>query len=152
MSKNFKVYVKSILLPLVLGGIVGFIISGFMDYGILKKPFFAPPSILFPVVWTILYILMGFSYGFLKANSLTDSKINSIYYWQLFVNLLWPIAFFVLKWRLFAFLWILLLDVLIGIMIFRFYEKNKISAFLQIPYLLWSLFATYLNLYIYLLN
>lgn len=152
MSKNFKIYAKSILIPLVLGGIVGFIISKFMDYSTLEKPILAPPSILFPIVWSVLYILMGISYGILDSNSLVDSQINSIYYLQLFVNLLWPIAFFVLKWRLFAFIWILLLAVLIVIMIFRFYNKNKIAGLLQIPYLLWTLFATYLNLFIYLLN
>ena len=152
MSKNFKTFAKAILIPVILGGIVGFIISGFIDYNSLEKPFLSPPSILFPIIWTILYILMGVSYGILDSKSLVDSKINSIYYLQLFVNLLWPIAFFVLKWRLFAFLWILLLDVLICIMIIRFYDKNKLSAILQTPYLLWTLFATYLNLFIYLFN
>ena len=152
MSKKFKIYAKSILIPIILGGIVGFIISKFMDYNTLEKPFLAPPSILFPIVWSILYILMGISYGILDSNSLVDNNINLIYYLQLFVNLLWPIAFFVLKWRLFAFIWILLLAVLIVIMIVKFYRKNKIAGLLQIPYLLWTLFATYLNLFIYLLN
>ena len=151
MSK-FKIYAKSILIPLILGGIVGLIISGFMDYNSMQKPFLAPPSILFPIVWTILYILMGVSYGILDSNSLVDSNINTIYYLQLFVNLLWPIAFFVLNWKLFAFLWIILLDILIALMILKFYSKNKVSGLLQIPYLLWSIFASYLNLSIYLLN
>ena len=152
MSEKFKIYFKSILVPVILGGIVGFIISGFIDYNTLEKPFFAPPGFVFPIVWSILYVLMGISYGILKSNSLVDSSINSIYYLQLFFNLLWPIAFFVLKWRLFAFVLILILVVLIVIMIIRFYNKNKLSGLLQIPYLLWTLFATYLNLFIYLLN
>jgi len=71
---------------------------------------------------------------------------------QLLVNALWPIFFFVLKWRLFAFLWILLLLALVVVMIIRFYRKNKIAGLLQIPYLLWTTFATYLNLGVYLLN
>lgn len=95
---------------------------------------------------------MGISYGILKLNSLVDSKINLVYCSQLFVNLLWSIIFFVLKWRLFAFLWIILLLVLIIIMIFEFYKKNKTAALLQIPYLLWTVFATYLNLGVYLFN
>ena len=152
MSKNFKTYAKAILIPLILGGIVGFIISKFIDYNSLEKPLFSPPSIVFPIVWSILYILMGISYGILDNNSLVDSNINLIYYLQLFVNLLWPIAFFVLKWRLFAFFWILLLAILIFVMIIKFYSKNKTAGLLQIPYLLWTLFATYLNLFIYLLN
>lgn len=151
MSK-LKTYVKSISIPVIVGILVSLIISGSIDYNSLEKPFLAPPSILFPIIWSILYILMGVSYGILKDNSLTDSSINTIYYLQLFVNALWPIAFFILKWRLFAFIWIVLLAILVGIMIVRFYRKNKIAGLLQIPYLLWTLFATYLNLSIYLLN
>lgn len=151
MSK-FKTYLKAIVIPLAVGGIVGLLISGSMDYGSLEKPFFAPPSILFPIVWTILYILMGVSYGILDSNMLVDSEISSIYYSQLVVNALWPIAFFILKWRLFAFLWIILLLVLIIVMAIRFYERNKIAGLLQIPYILWVSFASILNLSIYLLN
>lgn len=151
MNKSWT-YIKSILVPVILGGIVGFIISGFIDYNSLQKPPFAPPSILFPIIWTILYILMGVSYGRLKSKELTDEKINMIYYLQLVINLLWPIFFFVLKWRLFAFFWIILLDIAVIIMNMRFYKKDKIAGLLQIPYILWSFFATYLNLGIYLLN
>ena len=151
MSK-FKIYFKSIIIPLLVGGIVGFIISGSMDYNSLEKPFLAPPSITFPIVWTILYTLMGVSYGFLATNSLIDYNINFIYYLQLFVNALWSIIFFILKWRLFAAVWIIILAILISIMIVRFYNKNKIPGLLQIPYLIWTLFATYLNISIYLLN
>ena len=103
-------------------------------------------------MWTILYFLMGLSYGILNSNGLITNKINNIYYLQLGVNALWPIAFFIFKWRLFAFIWILLLDILICIMIYRFYKKNKTAAYIQIPYLIWSLFASYLNISIYLLN
>lgn len=149
---NFKIYLRSILIPVIVGAIVGFITSNFIDYNSLQQPPFAPPSILFPIVWSILYVLMGVSYGILESNSLIDSGINSIYYGQLFVNALWSIFFFVLKWRFFSFLWILLLLVLIIIMIIRFYNKNKVAGLLQIPYLLWVSFATYLNFTIYLLN
>lgn len=151
MSK-FKIYTKAILIPVIVGGIVGFLISGSIDYNSLEKPFLAPPSIVFPIVWSILYVLMGISYGILDSNSLVDSKINTIYYSQLFVNALWPIAFFILKWRLFSFLWIILLLVLIIIMTIQIYRKNKIAGLIQIPYILWTSFATYLNLGIYLLN
>lgn len=149
---KFKVFAKSILIPVIIGGIVGLIISGSIDYISLQKPVFSPPSILFPIVWTILYILMGISYGILKSNNLTDSKINLIYYLQLFVNAMWSIIFFTLKFRLFAFIWIIILDILVIIMIIKFYNKNKLSGLLQLPYLLWILFASYLNLSIYLLN
>lgn len=151
MSK-LKLYVKSIAIPVLVGGIVGIIISRSIDYNSLQKPFLAPPSIVFPIVWSILYILMGISYGILKSNSLVDSKINFIYYLQLFFNALWPIFFFTFKWRLFSALWIILLAILIIIMIIQFYKKNKLAGLLQIPYLLWTLFATYLNISTYILN
>ncbi len=149
---NIKIYIKSILIPVIVGAIIGIIISPAMDYNNLQMPDLAPPSIVFPIVWTILYTLMGISYGILKSNNLVDKEIDSIYYGQLLVNALWSIFFFVLKYRLFSFLWILLLAVLVIIMIIRFYRKNKIAGLLQIPYILWVLFATYLNFTIYVLN
>lgn len=150
--EKVKVYIKSILVPVIVGGIVGLVISKFIDYDILQKPFLAPPSLAFPIVWTILYVLMGISHGMLKIKDVTDEKTDSIYYLQLAVNALWPIAFFLLKWRLFAFIWIILLAILIILMIIRFYNKDKVAGLLQIPYLLWTLFAAYLNIGIYILN
>ena len=146
------VYIKSILVPLLIGGFVGLVTSNYTNYNTLIQPIFAPPAILFPIVWTILYTLMGISYGILKSNSLTDDKINTIYYSQLFVNALWSFLFFVFQWRLFSFFWILLLIVLVILMIIEFYKKNKVAGLLQIPYLLWISFASILNLSIYLLN
>ena len=151
MNKTFN-FIKAILLPVIVGGAVGFLISGFMDYSELNKPNLAPPSIVFPVVWTILYILMGISYGILKNNNLVDSSINFVYYLQLIVNALWSVFFFIFDWRLFSFFWIILLIYLVLDMIFKFYEKNKLAGLLQIPYLLWLIFAAYLNFGIYLLN
>ncbi len=139
-------------MPVVLGSVVGFITSGSIDFSMLIKPSFAPPAILFPIVWTILYILMGISYGILKTKNLTNDRINKIYYLQLIINLLWSIVFFTFKWRLLAYLGILLLIVLVMLMIKEFYEKNKTSGLLQIPYLIWIVFASFLNLSIYLLN
>ena len=151
MSK-VKIFLKSILTPVIIGALVGLFISKSMDYKYLEKPFLAPPGFLFPIVWTILYILMGISYGILKYKNLNDTKIKKIYYSQLFVNALWSIFFFFLKWRLFSFFWIILLDFLVIIMISSFYKKNKLAGLLQIFYLIWILFASYLNISIYLLN
>lgn len=150
--EKIKIYIKSILIPVIIGGLVGLLISNFIDYNSLQKPPLAPPGILFPIMWTILYIFMGISYGILKSDKLIDSKINRIYYLQLFINAMWSILFFILKWRLFAFIWILLLAVSVIVMIVHFYKKNKLSGILQIPYLLWVLFASYLNFAIYILN
>ncbi len=152
MSK-FKTYAVSILIPLILGGFVGYLTMGSMEkYNSLQMPALSPPEILFPIVWGILYTLMGISYAILKTNGQTTPEINFIYYFQLFVNLLWPIAFFVLEWRLFAFFWLLLLIALVIIMAVKFYQKNKLAGILQIPYILWTLFAAYLNLAVFLLN
>ena len=151
MSK-LKIYVKSILFPILIGLIIGLFTSGSMNYSNLNQPPLAPPAILFPIVWTILYTLMGVSDGILTANSLHDDTSKFIYYLQLFVNALWSIIFFTLKFRFFAFLWIILLAILIVWMIREFYKKNKLSAYLQIPYFLWALFATYLNFSIWWLN
>ena len=95
---------------------------------------------------------MGVSYGLLDTRGLVDTNINRIYYAQLIVNIIWPILFFVLKVRLFSCFWIILLLILIIAMIVAFNKKHKLAAYLQIPYLLWTLFATYLNIGIYLLN
>ncbi len=150
--KNLIKYVKAILVPLILGTIIGFITSGSMDFDMLIKPSFAPPAVFFPIVWSILYVLMGISYGILKTKNLANDKINKIYYAQLIVNLLWSIIFFTFRLRLIAYLWILFLIVLVIIMINKFYEKNKLSGLLQLPYLVWIVFASFLNLSIYLLN
>lgn len=150
--KKIKIYAKSIAIPVIVGAIIGIIISKFIDYNVLIKPKFAPPSIAFPIVWSILYIVMGISYGILKSNNLTEKNIDAIYYMQLFFNAMWSIFFFMFKWRLFSFLWLIILDVLVFIMIYKFYEKNKTAGLIQIPYMIWVLFASYLNISIYLLN
>ena len=152
MSKT-KTYLKTIILPILIGGIIGLITSSSMnDFKMLTKPILAPPGILFPIVWTILYILMGVSYGIILTNNLDTPEIKKTYYAQLFVNALWPIIFFSLKLRFLALIWLLLLLGLVIRMIYLFYQQKKVAGLLQIPYLLWLLFATYLNLFIWLLN
>ena len=149
---NLKIYIKSILIPVIVGGIIGLIINPFINYGSLNKPPLAPPGILFSIIWPILYVLMGISYGILKSKKLVDSKISIVYYVQLGINALWSIFFFLLKWKLFSFIWILVSDVIVIYMIVLFYQKNKVAGILQVPYLLWILFASYLNIAIYVLN
>lgn len=137
--------------PIILGSLVGFIINGYIDYNSLAKPFLAPPSWIFPVMWSIIYLLMGISY-YIYRKDYEDTIVSIIYYIQLFVNLLWSIIFFVFKFRLFACIWIVLLDVFVLFMIYLFWNKKRLSAYLNIPYMLWILFATYLTIGIYLLN
>ena len=141
-----------LFLPLILGSLIGILISNYIDYNLLNKPPLAPPKILFPIAWTTIYILMGISYFIYKNDIENDQKLNIVYYLQLFVNLFWSIIFFILKNRLLASLWIIILDLLVIYLIYLFYKKKKVSAYLNIPYLLWIIFATYLTIGIYFLN
>ena len=140
-----------LFLPVVLGSLVGFMISGSIDYKELIQPPLAPPSRLFPVMWTIIYLLMGLSYYLFKQDNNNDC-ISRLYYIQLGVNLLWSIIFFVFKLRLLACIWIIILDILVGVMIYWFYSNKKVSGYLNILYMVWILFATYLTIGIYVLN
>lgn len=140
-----------LFLPVFLGSLVGFLLSGKIDYPELVKPPLSPPGIVFPIVWTILYLLMGISYYLFRKEE-NFGTTSLIYYAQLGVNLLWSIVFFLFQWRLFSVFWILLLDFLVGWLLLLFYQKKKVSSYLLIPYFLWILFATYLTIGIYLLN
>lgn len=142
-----------LFLPLILGSLIGILISGNINYQELIKPPLAPPKILFPIVWTIIYLLMGISYYiFRKKTKYSITLESTIYYIQLIINLFWSIIFFILKWRLLATVWIILLDILVIYMIYLFYQRIKIAAKLNILYLVWILYATYLTIGIYLLN
>lgn len=144
--------VKNIAVPVIVGGVVGWIISGSIDYELLSKPPLAPPKLLFPVVWSVLYLLMGISFAITDRDRSALKENKEIYYLQLAVNAIWPILFFNLKLRLLAFIWLILLAVLIVLMIQRFSKQSRLAAYMQIPYLLWTVFASYLNIGIYLLN
>lgn len=140
-----------ILIPVLLGTIVGLLTSG--SYKDMIQPSFAPPGIVFPIVWAILYTLMGISsYIVLESNSYSKDEAIFIYIAQLIVNLLWSFFFFTFKWYFFSFIWILLLIFLVYFMIKRFYNISKISGYIQIPYIIWLIFATILNFSIFTLN
>ena len=149
---RFKNYLESILVSLGLGILVSLLLRGSFNYDDLVKPPLAPPQILFPIVWTILYTLMGISYGVLKEKRLNTNEIRSVYYSQLFVNLIWPLIFFGLELRGIALIIIVVLVLLVIRMIIEFYNKNKLAGLLQVPYLVWLIFATYLKYQAYILN
>ena len=150
--KNKWILAKNVILPIILGGLVGLIISQFIDYNTLQKPPLSPPGFIFGIVWSILYLLMGIAYGILVYKGKSNVEVSKIYWTQLIVNLIWPILFFVFKLRLFSSVWIILLLILVIDMIIKFYKKDKIISYSQIPYLLWIMFATYLNIGVYILN
>ena len=152
--KNRNVYFFFIAVSLFVGAAASLLTSGNMNiYSSVITPPLSPPSIVFPIVWTFLYLLLGISAA--RIYIANDKKWNtSLTIWalQLAVNFFWSLIFFNLQAFLFAFIWLILLWVLIVIMIFMFYQKDKIAAYLQIPYLIWVTFAGYLTLGIYLLN
>ena len=150
--KNKWILVKNIVIPIALGGLVGLIISQFMDYNTLQKPPLSPPGFIFGIVWSILYLLMGIAYGILVYKGKSDAEVSKIYWTQLIINLIWQILFFVFKLRLFSSIWIIILLILVISMVIKFYKKDKIIGYSQIPYLLWIMFATYLNIGVYILN
>lgn len=151
MKNKLKKFFQ-IFLPLIIGGLVSIIIKNKIDYLKLIKPPFAPPKILFPIAWSIIYLLMGISYKKLNDTATPTNKEKAIYYLQLTVNALWSIIFFYFKLRLLSCFWIILLIFLVLWMLILFYHKNKNSSYLNIPYFIWILFATYLTVGIYILN
>lgn len=153
-SSNKSLFIMFLLIPLAAGSISA-LLSGNMSgsYASFAKPSFAPPGILFPIVWTILYLLMGISsYLIVQSDHPDKCPALLIYFIQLFFNFVWSILFFGFSNYLLAFFWLLLLILLIIIMIVRFYKIKPLAAYLQIPYLLWCIFAAVLNFSVYLLN
>ena len=155
--KNQKILLfLSLLIPLAVGSIAAFITRDGIDtYQMMKTPFLAPPAWLFPIVWTILYILMGLSfYWIMSTESSQKEKEKAIllYEYQLVVNFLWPTFFFSFEWYLFSFLWLVLLWILVLLMILSFWKIDKRAAIINLPYLLWLTFAAYLNLAVWWVN
>ena len=136
MKINYKRLIIFILIPVLLGSFVGLIAV------YPNKVDSIIPSWIFPVVWTILYILMGVSSYIIYEDI---NEIPKIFIIQLVVNLLWSFIFFSFRLFVLAYLWILLLIILVSIMIVRFIRINKLAGYLQIPYIIWLLIASYLN-------
>ncbi len=156
MTKKIKTYIIGLVIPLAVGILSALLTMSNMDiYKDITKPEIAPPAILFPIVWTVLYILMGISSVIIYNSEASEKDKKTallIYALQLCVNFFWSIIFFNQRAFVFSFVWLVLLWILIVIMIINFSKINKLSAYLQIPYLLWVSFAGYLNLSIFLLN
>ncbi len=152
-SQDRSVLIISILVPLLIGSLSAILSGNMSTYSTLNKPAFSPPGILFPIVWFILYVLMGISsYIILTSESPEARNALKTYALQLFFNFGWSIIFFRFSFYLLAFFWLLILIFLIIVMIKQFYKISPIAAYLQIPYLIWCLFAAYLNFSIYLIN
>lgn len=151
---NLKHLAISLAISLGVGILSGISTMGSMEnFEKISKPPLTPPGIVFPIVWFILFTLMGISsYIIYESDSQNSKNALTVYGIQLVVNFIWPLLFFNMQAYLFSFIWILLLWILIIIMIVQFYKISKPAALLQIPYLLWVTFATYLNFGVFLLN
>lgn len=139
MKLNKQLLFLCIAIPLIVGLVAALLTQNSMEvFGYVSKPPLAPPAWLFPVAWTILYILMGISsYLILTSGAETEEIAGAIriYAYQLVVNFLWPTFFFNFGWYLFSFIWLILLWVLVLVMILRFKNINPVAAYLNIPYL-----------------
>ncbi len=153
-KEDIFTFVKALLLPLAVGGFAALLTMGSMEqFAAINQPPLSPPGVLFPIVWTILYALMGIaSYLIYISGDSGSEEALLIYALQLAVNFFWSLFFFNFELYLFSFFWLLLLWGLILATIILFYRINKAAAYLLIPYLLWVTFAGYLNFGIYLLN
>ena len=155
-EKNGKTLLLCLLIPLAAGGLGALLGGGFGEsYGAMYEPLLSPPGWVFPIVWTALYLLMGWaSYLVLTSEASEPRKRRAltVYAAQLGLNLLWPLFFFRLGWYVFAFIWLiaLLAAVLACRLLFRYIEKR--AGDLLLPYVIWLFFAAYLNLGVAILN
>ena len=154
MWKRIRPYVLSIAIALAVGGLSALVTNDSMKfYEHLMKPPLAPPGTVFPIVWTILFVLMGISAALVYTSDNTaKNRALTLYAVQLVVNFFWPVFFFVIQARLFSFFWLLLLLVLVIAMTVQFSKHSKLAAWLQAPYIAWLIFAAYLNMAAYILN
>lgn len=140
-------------IPLAVGGLSALLTKNSMDtFAAINKPVLSPPGWLFPVVWTILYILMGIASYLVLISEKPHTAAFTVYGIQLIFNFFWSIIFFDLELYMFAFIWLVILWFLILKTTCMFYQISKPAGYLMLPYLLWVTFAGYLNLSIYLLN
>lgn len=155
-EKNWKTLLLCLAVPLAAGGIGALLAGGFGEsYGAMYKPLLSPPGWVFPVVWTVLYLLMGYAGWLVLTSDASEPRRRralTVFGVQLLLNLLWPLLFFRLGWYGFAFVWLLLLilAVLLCLLLFRYIVKR--AGDLLVPYLLWLFFAAYLNLGAAILN
>ena len=152
---KWKYYIGSILLVLAVGTVAGLLTrAGTMQYAELAKPTFSPPAAVFPIVWTILYTLMGIGLAriFLSEAAQVRNQGLNLFWLQLFFNFMWSILFFNYKAYGIAFFWLLVMLALILAMIKKWYKTDPLAAKLQIPYALWVAFAGILNFAVWQLN
>ena len=155
-KKTWKPYVWGILFMEAVGALSGWLSRDGMKLytETVTQPPLSPPLILFPIIWGILYALMGISAAriYLSPPSPARSRGLNLFVLQLVLNFFWSLIFFNTQAFLLAFFWLLLLWLLVLGMILVFRKIDPLAGWLQIPYLLWLTFAAYLNLGVWVLN
>ena len=155
-NTTWKTYAFWIVFTELVGFLAGLLTrEATQIYGTtVQQPALAPPAIVFPIVWTILYALMGIGAArvYLMPPSVARSRGLLLYLVQLFFNFFWSIIFFNFQAFGLAFVWLVVLWVLIFWMILTFRRVDPLAAWLQVPYLLWVTFAGYLNFGVWMLN
>lgn len=156
MKFSLRIFLICLAIPLIVGATAGLITKDSMEiFGMLDKPPLSPPGWLFPVVWTVLYAMMGAASYFILMSGAEQKQIRlslGVYALQLVFNFLWSILFFNAGLYFFSFAWILVLWGLIILTTVLFFRISKPAGYLMIPYLLWVTFAAYLNLGVAILN
>lgn len=156
VKRNWKVYAFWVVLCELVGIVSGLLSrEGIAVYNVIvAKPPFTPPAWIFPVVWTILFALMGISAArvSLSAPSNARSWGLNVFIAQLVVNFFWPLFFFNLQVFGFAFIWLILLWILVAFTIYLFWKVDCADAWLLVPYLAWLTFAAVLNGAVWLMN
>ena len=155
MWTKIKPYVGFSALALLVGGLSSVITQGEMEaFSALRQPPLSPPGWVFPVAWTILYLLMGVGMAIVWRSSDGEARRRAVTLWgiHLAANFLWPLLFFLWQLRLFSLVWLVVLLILVAKMTSEFEKSSVNAARMQIPYLLWLLFAAYLNLGVWILN
>lgn len=153
---TWKTYLFWIVLAEAVGGLSALFTKDSMELynTVISQPPLSPPAIVFPIVWGILYALMGISAARIRLSPQTAAKKAGInlFIAQLIVNFFWSLIFFNAQAFGFSLLWLILLWVLVFLMIRAFYKVDPLAALLQIPYLVWLTFAAYLNAGVWYLN
>lgn len=149
---NIKKFLFYLIITFIIGGLFTPLTFSSEFYESLVKPFDIP-QIIFPIVWSILYILMSISIFMISnTNDIKKDESIKIYFIQLVINSLWTLFFFGIKLIGFSALWIVLLTIVVIIMFIKFYKIKPLAAYINIPYIIWLILATMLNISIYILN
>ena len=154
MTQKIRSYLFFPIVALLTGGAAGWLIRDSFDhFEQINKPVFTPPALVFPIVWSILYLLMGIGAARVAQNQTPQRELAlTLFAAQLVVNFFWPILFFRLDAYALGVVWIILLFVLASAMTWNFYQIDRLAGLIQLPYLIWLVFAGILNLSVAIMN